>query len=535
MTDELQDVYHGDLVQDTNGYFVINDVTRVITVGIDRNVTLGQFDHNSQRFTFKISRYVDGHDMSECTKVEIHYINIGVGSTERNKGLYEVTDLRVDPDDPDYVLCSWLVSQNATKLAGTLNFLVHYACMDGDIVEYSWHSGIYKGIKVGDGINNTAEIIEQYVDVLEEWKLDLVNTGTISVTNINSARDAALSDITGVKEQVETARDEAIERINKTATTKIDDARDSAIQEIDNAKTEYADTHNESLAAIGKAKEEAVSEVLAVSTHIDEDGTWVVGGQDTGVPALGKSAYKYAQEGGYQGTEEDFTNKLSGIVDYTGIHIGPDAPQRGEEMWLDTDEEVSAEEGGMSAIFDGTAEVGQLLIVKEIDALGKPTKLETAKDLPYVDASGVIHKLPNKFIDADWMATSVEHIDSSVIIPEQNVSSGIWRNRQMDIQPGITYDVHINGVVYPCVAFNEDGICIGNNPSLTRNDLPFCIFWAGGSAAAGFFYNNRDVLSGTIYMKVTGHSWTEYNKLPEEFLPEEVLITGITEITVEEA
>lgn len=222
-----------------------------------------------------------------------------------------------------------------------------------------------------------------------------------------------------------------------------------------------------------------------------------------------------------------------------GIHIGPEAPTDGQVAWIDTDEEPDEGEGG--AQIDVVAKPGQVIAVKAVDVEGKPKEYK-AVDLPvhdapdwnaaegeaghvknrthYVDEKGVVHKLPNKFIDADWMATSEKYVDNTIVIPEQSVTT-IWDKRQMDIQPGIIYDVHINGVVYPCEALNEDGgIILGNNTSLTMNNLPFCIFWAGGTATSGFFYKNSSVLSGTIYMKVTGHSYEKYNTLPKEYLPE---------------
>lgn len=228
-----------------------------------------------------------------------------------------------------------------------------------------------------------------------------------------------------------------------------------------------------------------------------------------------------------------------GPVGPVGMHIGPEAPTDGQVAWIDTNEEPSAEEGGVN--FDVVAKPGQVIAVKAVDVEGKPKEYK-AVDLPvavqpdwnaaegeaghvlnrthYVDEKGVIHKIPNKFIDADWMATSEKHVDNTIVIPEQSVTT-IWDKRQMDIQPGIIYDVHINGVVYPCEALNEDGgIILGNNTSLTLNNLPFCIFWAGGTATGGFFYKNSSVLSGTIHMKVTGHSYEKYNTLPKEYLPE---------------
>lgn len=245
---------------------------------------------------------------------------------------------------------------------------------------------------------------------------------------------------------------------------------------------------------------------------------------------------------------EKSVKDLEELASAGGIHIGPDAPVAGEQkVWIDTDEgspDVDDPEEESKPGIDVIAKPGQVIAVKTVGEDSKPTRFK-AVDLPipekpnwnanegqpgyiegrthFVDGNGVVHKLNNKFIDADWMATSQEHIDHNVFILEQKLTSGMWSKLDAEIQPGLMYDVHINGVIYPCEAFGEDGgICIGNNTSLTKNNLPFCIYWAGGSARAGFFYKNS-TLEYPLYMKVTGHSWTEYNKLPEEFLPDGVV------------
>lgn len=57
-----------------------------------------------------------------------------------------------------------------------------------------------------------------------------------------------------------------------------------------------------------------------ITPHIGDNGNWFLGTTDTGKPsrgekgdpgAAGKSAYQYAQDGGYTGTEEAFAGKLS--------------------------------------------------------------------------------------------------------------------------------------------------------------------------------------------------------------------------------
>ena len=62
---------------------------------------------------------------------------------------------------------------------------------------------------------------------------------------------------------------------------------------------------------------ECEANIEAITPYIGENGNWYVGDEDTGKPSRGdkgpdgKSAYQYAVEGGYTGTEEEFTAKLA--------------------------------------------------------------------------------------------------------------------------------------------------------------------------------------------------------------------------------
>lgn len=181
-------------VYDEDLYFSIDPVSRVITNHSSDKTTLIQGDHASERFTFAIPHIIEGHDMSLCNKVQIHYINIG-SNGERNSDVYTVTDLRIDPEEPDSVICTWLVSQNATKYAGSLNFLVRYACMTGSKLDYAWHSAVYSGIAVSNGINNSEEVVETYSDTLEQWYLELINAGNMGVNIVAEATDEGLNRI----------------------------------------------------------------------------------------------------------------------------------------------------------------------------------------------------------------------------------------------------------------------------------------------------------------------------------------------------
>lgn len=216
----------------------------------------------------------------------------------------------------------------------------------------------------------------------------------------------------------------------------------------------------------------------------------------------GKSAYEYAKDAGYAGSEADFAEKLA--ADCSSVHIGPSAPEKDADIWIDTDEEPEKEEINIPTPDFAASEDEDGHILNRTH---------------FVDKDGVVHKLDNKFIDADWMATSEEHIATAEVIPEQKVSS-IWSDLQYTLQPGIEYDVIINDVVYPCVAWGSGAVQLGNDTSLSKNDYPFCVYWAGGTATMGMFFYDENVFSSPIYLKVTEHSWTDYNKLPEGFLPD---------------
>ena len=123
-------------------------------------------------------------------------------------------------------------------------------------------------------------------------------------------------------------------------------------------------------------------------------------------------------------------------------------------------------------------------------------------------------------ITPDWVATKEAMGGGAVVIPEQTVSGSMWKNLQMSLQPGVSYDVTINGQVYTCVAIADgQGVTLGNNTSLTLNDYPFCVYWAGGTAVSGMFFKNSSAISSPITLKVTDSPSYVYDKLPEGYLP----------------
>lgn len=159
---------HTHNVVDTDKHFIIDAATRAITTESNK-LTLMQGDHNSEIYTFEIPKVIEGHDMSLCNRVEIHYINTSSDkfSGETSKDYYPVTDLRIDEADPEKLLFSWLLSGNTTKYAGSLGFRVSFFCVgENSTVSYKWSSDIFSGVTVSSGYDNSKHIEEEFSDAL---------------------------------------------------------------------------------------------------------------------------------------------------------------------------------------------------------------------------------------------------------------------------------------------------------------------------------------------------------------------------------
>ena len=167
---------HEHIVVDTNPCFEINIVTREIkNMEPSKNVIM-QFDHNSERFGFSMPRYIEGHDMSECDKVEVHFINESIDKKTQIKDKYEINDLIVDPDDEEKIKFTWLLSGNTSKLEGSLVFSIRFVCFEeenGEMVDYSWGTAIFPSILVAKGLFNDEYLIDENPDAFKMLEKEL--------------------------------------------------------------------------------------------------------------------------------------------------------------------------------------------------------------------------------------------------------------------------------------------------------------------------------------------------------------------------
>ena len=169
---------HKHPVYDTDLHLIIDPITRSVNNNSGKTVLM-QNDHNSERFTFELPRYIEEHDMTLCNIVEVHYINIsGTNKSEQSSGIYSVDDLSISRDDENVVTGTWLVSRNGTVYPGSLNVIFRFACVDEDTHEitYQWFSDIYTGLKISKGIYNTDTLTEDNdTDILAAWKQEVIS------------------------------------------------------------------------------------------------------------------------------------------------------------------------------------------------------------------------------------------------------------------------------------------------------------------------------------------------------------------------
>lgn len=201
---------HTHPVVDSDSRFVINSTTREISTTSDK-LELIQGDHQSERITFEIPKIVEGHDMSLSDRIEVHYINIDRRTNATSRDVYIIDDAAVDGDKLTF---SWLISGNATKYYGRLNFIILFECLDPDgNYTYKWNTEICKLLTIGEGISNTSAVIEDHSDILEKFKKEILEeAGENSIQlNITSAAVGQIAKITSVDENGKPTAWEAVD------------------------------------------------------------------------------------------------------------------------------------------------------------------------------------------------------------------------------------------------------------------------------------------------------------------------------------
>lgn len=147
---------------DSDELFIINPITREIHTET-KKLYLMQHDHNSEIIRFQVPKIIEGYDITQCNRVEIHYTNINSRTKEANSNIYVVSDMVADEDCVNF---SWLISGDATKYFGSLHFIVRFAFLEEDgTFSYIWSTDTFKDIRIFEGMNNTEIVVHNNSDI----------------------------------------------------------------------------------------------------------------------------------------------------------------------------------------------------------------------------------------------------------------------------------------------------------------------------------------------------------------------------------
>ena len=190
----------------------------------------------------------------------------------------------------------------------------------------------------------------------------------------------------------------------------------------------------------------------------------------------GKSAYQYAVEGGYTGTEEEFAAKLAeeipdalpnpNALTFTGAVTGSydgSAPL-----------EVEIPSGGGAAgdyiPIPASAEVGQTIVVKAVDENGKPTEWE-AVDLPSGGGSDGWTEIGEIILEGTEFIISAYSDGVVTITPENGVYPQVNKNivlRKSDYSSYVNVSFVATGTDGQYTMKNLDGAVYAPSDDLTQ-------------------------------------------------------------------
>ena len=219
---------HVHPILDDDRQFTIDPNSRSISYD-GEVITLVQGDHNSEVFSFEIPRFVEGHDMSLCDEIKIHYINTDRQKKNKSKDVYLVKDITVNDDT---LVFDWIISGNATKYYGSLSFLIQFCCREDDgSYSYIWHTDTFTGVTIASSYNNSETVAEDFSDILEEWRSQVFSQIELSNQNIQKINEDYNTNIAKLDEGYNTNIAKLDEGYN-TNIAKLTDAVETADQYI---------------------------------------------------------------------------------------------------------------------------------------------------------------------------------------------------------------------------------------------------------------------------------------------------------------
>ena len=274
---------HRHDIVDDDRYFVIDPDTRAISHPSEIPLTLIQHDRNSERFTFELPRVIDGHDMTNCDKVQVHFINVdAINDNVHSSSVYEAIDLVDVEGKEDTLMFTWLISHEATRYVGPLNFAVRFMCTttkieaDGTtsrIIDYSWNTKPFAGVVISEGMDYSDAMSGDYYDVIDTWLNTINNRGAAVMKELTSHAESLADSIAdgiadSAKESINEFADEVKERLGRKTLAEM-----GAITQQTGNSPDIAMSQDATTKAVEEAKTLASSEVASVRSDLNAQYT----------------------------------------------------------------------------------------------------------------------------------------------------------------------------------------------------------------------------------------------------------------------
>ncbi len=154
---------HGG-VKDSGEHFVINPASRKVAVPHAHKSIATVGDHNSEQIVFSCPQIIDGHDVSQCARRYITWINVN-----GDMGHDELQVTQVEQGQEGMLYLAWTIRKPLTAANGVVQFSVHFEDVaEDEVVLYRWSTATCKDCDILDSINAVLGVYEAIYVVDDE-------------------------------------------------------------------------------------------------------------------------------------------------------------------------------------------------------------------------------------------------------------------------------------------------------------------------------------------------------------------------------
>ena len=165
MTDYMDQINQASLteelhspVADVEDAIIVNVETRDFTIDENFHRIIGVVDeHNSEVVSFKITRYVEHHDISECAEHKVFWRNVDTQAS----GYYLLKkdkDIHLS-DDESAVILGWKIDKKVTAAAGNIEFALQILDYGSDLeVTYELNTRKGQGLEIVEGFEGKGDV-----------------------------------------------------------------------------------------------------------------------------------------------------------------------------------------------------------------------------------------------------------------------------------------------------------------------------------------------------------------------------------------